>query len=133
MSIHSNNPKSRNRLAALLAAFGMTLVMGLLIVAVGLNALLFNPTGVAKAAGPASQASSADQANVQQLQDLVAQYQSRETQYKSELQQAGDQLAQANRQLEQYQQLVQALINAGVIQISSDGRITLGRGAAPGF
>jgi peptidyl-tRNA hydrolase len=133
MAIKNRDSKSKKNIVALLAAFGMTLLMGVVILAVGANALFFNKISPAQAAVPTSQAVAADQATIQQLQDLVAQYQSRETQYKSELQQATDGLNQANQQIQQYKQLTQALIDAGVIQINSNGQVSLGRGVRSGF
>jgi peptidyl-tRNA hydrolase len=132
MAIKNKDPKNKKNIVALLAAFGMTLVMGILILGVGINALFFNKISPAQAAVPTSQAAAADQASIQQLQDLVSQYQSREGQYKSELQQATDSLNQANQQIQQYKQLTQALIDAGVIQINSNGQVSLGRGVGSG-
>ncbi len=145
MSINHNEHKNKKHLTALLTAFGMTVLVGLLIVAVGVNALLLNkPASAAASAAseasasqpaasqPAAAQSGVDQAAVQQLQDQIAQYQSRETQYQSELQQAADTLNQANQQVQQYQQLTQALINAGVIQITSNGQVIVGSAFQPG-
>jgi hypothetical protein len=63
-----------------------------------------------------------DQASIDQLQNLVEQYQARELQYQTELQQAADQLNQTNAEL---QQVVNTLQESGVIQITQDGRIFL--------
>jgi len=128
MAINNNDPKTKKKFVALLAAFGMTILMGILILAVGVNVLFFNQSSVALAAGQTNRAASSDQTSIQQLQDLVSQYQTREGQYKSELKQATESLNQANQQLQQYKQLTQALIDAGVIQITSDGRVTMGTG-----
>jgi hypothetical protein len=133
MAIPHKESKNKKNFVALLTAFGMTTLMGIIILVVGANALFFNKISPAQAAGQPNQASLADQATIQQLQDLVSQYQSREAQYKSELQQATDGLDKANQQLQQYQRLTQALVDAGVIQITPDGRVSLGRGARPGF
>jgi hypothetical protein len=132
MAIRNRDSKSKKNIVALLAAFGMTLLMGVVILAVGANALFLNKISPAQAAAPTNQTATADQASIQQLQDLVSQYQSREQQYKSELQQATDSLNQANQQLQQYKQLTQALIDAGVIQINSNGQVMLGSGFRSG-
>ena len=110
----------------------MTLVLGLVILALGLNALFNSNVTPVQAAGPTDQSISADQATIDQLQSLIAQYQAREGQYQNELQQAADQLNQANTQLQQYQTLVTALEQAGVIQITGDGRVFIGRGFSGG-
>ena len=128
MAINNKDPKIKKNIAALLTAFGMTVLMGILILAVGVNALFFNTPSIAQAAGQPGQAASADQNTTQQLQDLITQYQSREGQYKSELKQATESLNQANQKLQQYQELTQALIDAGVIQVTSDGQVMIGRG-----
>ena len=127
MTISNNDSRNKKKIVALIAAFGMTILMGILILAVGVNILFFNTPSVALAAGQTNQTVDSSQTTVQQLQDQISQYQAREVQYKSELKQATDSLNQANQQIQQYKQLTQALIDAGVIEISADGRVTLGR------
>ena len=131
--------KSHKNFPAIVAAFGVTLVMGLIIVAVGFNSLVNqnttpvqaapNDTGVTTAGNDQQ---TADAATIQQLQDLVQQYQSRESQYQTELKQAADQLNTVNTQLQQYQMLVNALQQAGVIQVNSNGQVFINRGGARG-
>jgi uncharacterized protein YlxW (UPF0749 family) len=69
-----------------------------------------------------AQVKTAEEAQIQQLQNLVSQYQARETQYQNELNTAGQQLQQANDQIRQYQMVLTALQNSGYIQIE-DGQI----------
>ena len=114
---------------ALLVAFAVTFCMGAGMLLISGSALL-NKNGVAVADSPTAvtataQATTAEQAQIQQLQDLVNQYQTREVQYKNELQTAGQGLQQANNEIRQYQMILLALQNRGYIQIDSSGRITL--------
>ncbi len=112
---------------ALLAAFAMTIFIGAGMFLVSANAFL-NKNGVPVANSPAqatatAQVTSAQQAEIQQLQNQIAVYQSREAQYKSELNNAGQQLQQANDQIRQYQMVLLALQNRGIIQIDPSGQI----------
>ncbi len=121
----------KKQYSALLAAFLITACMGLGMLLFSGSALL-NRHGapVANSAAEATataQASSAEQAQIQQLQDLVNQYQAREAQYQQELQTAGNNLQQANAQLQQYQMLLMALQNRGILSISPDGSISISR------
>lgn len=129
MATINNHIRSRNPWPALLAALGMTAVLGLAIAALGINALSNRNVVPKLEVAPADQFVSSDQATVGQLQELIAQYQSREQQYQLQLQQAADQLNAVESQLQQYQGLVGALQQAGIIQITADGRVLLGRGA----
>ena len=113
------------RLQALAAAVIITTLVGLGMVAIGVNAALNpNTVAVSDAPGDPSQSVSAAspdaQAQVRQLQDLVAQYQDREKQYQA-------QLSQASAQLQQYQQLLMELQRRGLIRINGDGSILLPR------
>ena len=65
--------------------------------------------------------------SVQQLQEQITQYQARETQFQAQIQQAADQINQLTQQNQQYQNLVNSLQQAGVIQIAPDGNIYLNR------
>lgn len=135
----------KKTMPAITVALFMTAVVGVLILSFGLNAL-FNHNTVplnASAASPqdaaaltgnvantsATSATSTPDATVQQLQNLVNQYQTRETQYQNQLKQAADQINQLTQQNQQYQNLITALQNAGVIQITQDGRVFLGSGS----
>jgi len=127
------------RLQALAAAAIITGLVGLGMLAIGVNAVL-NPNTVAASNAPGdpatnvSAASPDAQAQVNQLQDLVAQYQNREKQYQAQLnqyqsreQQYQAQLNQADTQLQQVQQLLMELQRRGLIRINSDGSILLPR------
>ena len=113
----------RKILPALFATLGMTVFIGLTILALGLNAIVNQNVSVAKAAAQPDPQLGANQAMIQDLQATISQYQNRETQYKNELQQAAGQIDQMTQQNNQYQQLIQALQNAGVIRISQDGHV----------
>jgi septal ring factor EnvC (AmiA/AmiB activator) len=115
-------------LPALVATLCMTAFTVFATLAFGVNALVNrNVSATQSVAQPVTQVS-ADQASVQQLQDTIAQYQQREAQYQQELQKAADQINATSEQNQQFRQLITALQNAGVIQITQDGRVTLGRG-----
>ncbi len=124
MATMNNRVQASNRTPAVIAALGMTLLVGLAILAMGLNAL---SNGNGQATTDVISAENSDPAALQQLQEVVGQYQMREQQYQQELAQAADQLNQSNGQLQQYQSLVIALQNAGVIQIDRNGQVLLGR------
>lgn len=114
---------------ALLAAFLVTVCMaaGMFLIS---GSALMNKNSLPVADSPAeatatAQVKSAEEAQIQQLQTLVAEYQTRETQYQSELQNAGRQLEQANAEIRQYEMLLMALQNRGLIMVDSNGRITI--------
>jgi hypothetical protein len=142
MSSANNRINSQKRGPAILAALAMTSIIGLAILALGANALLNRNVVPVQAASLPDQSlsvdqaildqASVDQATIDQLQNLVEQYQARELQYQTELQQAADQLDQTGAELQQYQGVVNALQDAGVIQITQDGRIFLSRAASGG-
>jgi len=120
---------SRRILPALIAALSMTIIIGLAILAFGLNALLNQNLSVAQAASQPDTEVATDLTTIQDLQAIMSQYQVRETQYQSELQQAAEQINEISQQNLQYQQLIQALQNAGLIQLTSDGRVFISRNA----
>ena len=114
---------------ALSAAFGITLCMaaGMLLVS---GSALINKNGIpvadsAAAATATAVVKTAEQAQVQQLQSLVTEYQTREVKYQSELQSAGQDLQRSNDQLRQYQTLLMALQNRGYINIDPSGQVTI--------
>lgn len=128
-------PTTRRILPALVAGLSMTIFIGLCILAFGLNAL-FNPNITkVQAANQPELVTEIDQLSNQELLAVITQYQERETQYQSELMQAADQINQTSQQNLQYQQLISALQNAGVIQITSDGQVFISRspGTRSGF
>jgi biotin-(acetyl-CoA carboxylase) ligase len=118
------------RLTALLAAFGMTAVVGLAMLGVGLNAMS-NRNSVQTQNSPAAssaQASAASPAELQQMQSLIQQYQARDQQYQSQLNTVVQQLNQRNAQLQQFTQLLLELQSRGLIFIQPDGTILIPRG-----
>ena len=119
----------KKQYTALLAAFAITICMGAGMLLVSGSALM-NKNGIPVADSPAAatataQVKTAEQAQIQQLQSLVTEYQAREVKYQSELSSAGQQLQQATDQLSQYQQLLMALQNRGVIRIDANCRVSI--------
>jgi biotin-(acetyl-CoA carboxylase) ligase len=122
------------RLRGLIAATFITGIVALGMVGIGVNATT-NPNSVAVSDSPtrAAQAAQAvtgaasDQstAEVNQLQNLIKQYQSREQQYQTEIKSLSQKLSDANATADQAQQILQALQERGIIQITRDGRILL--------
>src|SRR5512133_1899669 len=119
------------RFAALVAAILSTICVGVAILAIG-GAALFNPNGTVAAQSPAQAAamsgSGSTNAQIQQLQSLVAQYQAREKQYQQreqqyqqQLQAQSDQVQQAREQIQEVRSLLMALQQRGLITITSDG------------
>ncbi len=134
-------------LTALLASFLIAGTTGAAMLGIGGNALLNKNTvpladspATASQADPPGSSSAISQADlpssavgngaaqIQQLKDLIAQYQQRDQQYQSQLDQAVQQLNQENSQIQAYQQLLLELQQRGVIVITQDGRVLLPRG-----
>jgi hypothetical protein len=127
----------KKKLAAILAAVLMTACMGASILAIGAAAAM-NTAGTAPANSRAQMAAPApavsQQAQVQQLQDLISQYKGREVQYQAREQQFQQQLGQSNSQVQQaqmqmqaIQQLLLALQQRGLITVTADGQIFINR------
>lgn len=130
----------KKQMIAATVAIVMTICIGLGIAAVG-GAALFNKNGVtvsntSGSAGVAAQpiSNASQQAQVQQLQNLVDQYKAREQEYQTREQQYQQQLATANSQLQQdegqlsqFRMLIDALQRNGVITITQDGRVLINR------
>jgi len=125
------------RKPALIAAFLTTLVIAIVMVLVGANAL-FNPNSIPVSAAPTTVAASdtggvvAVSANtttdqVQQLNALIAQYQAREQQYQQREQQYQQQLNDASSQVQQLTTVLQQLQRMGVIRIDQNGQISVPR------
>jgi uncharacterized protein YlxW (UPF0749 family) len=120
----------RKQVVAILFAFIITAMVALSMLVVGVNAAN-NPNGVAASNAPASTTASvssdtsSSQAQIAQLQSLVAQYQAREQQYQTALNSDNQQLSQAAQEIQMIQQLLGYLQNRGLIQIDSQGRITV--------
>jgi len=131
MTTTPNKPK--NHVRALVIAFGTTVVLGALMLALGINAF------TSKSAQAATiEPVDVESAMVDELEALVAEYQDREVQYQSELTQAADQINQANAQINQanaqiveYESLIQNLQDAGVIQVDASGQVTAVTNAFP--
>jgi TolA-binding protein len=122
----------KKQIPAILAALLITMCLGAGMLLVGTSALL-NKNGVPVANSAAqitatAQVTTAQDAQLQQMQDLVNQYQQREQQYQQQLNTAAQQIQQDQAQLQQYQMLLFALQNRGIIQIGRDGRITIPQG-----
>ena len=146
------------RLQGLIAATLVTVIIGLGMVAIGVNAasnadsvpVSDSPASASQASGSQASASqvsattsqivnvsntAADQAQIDQLQATVKQYQAREKQYQDREKQYQTELAKITQQVndataraDQLQQILMALQERGVIRISDDGRITIPRG-----
>jgi hypothetical protein len=122
--------------SALIGALVITFIMGAAMVLVGAS-VFFNknsaplnnsPSGAASMVVPTAAGSIQDSASVQQLQNLIIQYQSREQHYQTQLNQAQQDVQQASSQIQQYQALIAALQQRGVITIGQDGTVSIRRG-----
>ena len=124
----------RKQFVAFLAAFIITGVVALSMLVVGVSAAV-NPNGVAVSNTPASSASKtastsvSDQVVIAQLQSQLATYQARDQQYQAALASDNQQLSQASQEIQMIQQLLAYLQNRGLIQIDSQGQITVTGGA----
>jgi len=120
----------RKQLIAFIAATLITGTIALSMIVVGVSAMT-NQHGVvasnstSSSATTASTTTSSDQAQIAQLQSLVAQYQAREQQYQSALNSDNTQLTQAAIEMQSVQQLLAYLESRGIIQINSAGQITV--------
>jgi hypothetical protein len=148
------------QVSAIIAALVITAFAGLGIFAIGSNAFLNTNTvpiqnspadtttsagtSAGTTTGSSAVADPATQAQLKQMQDLVAQYQAREKQYQSELadaaqklkdatsqaQQAQIEAQQAAQQVQQYQDILMQLQQRGVIRVTADGQIMIPRRGA---
>jgi peptidoglycan hydrolase CwlO-like protein len=132
-----------NQLKALFASLLVTGLVAAVMFVIGASAVLSRPVATVNAASNVSavtnNTAAASSAETQQLRDLVNQYQAREKQLRAQLDdmnqqlnekdqqlaQANTQLEQANQQIGQFQNLLEALQERGVIQITADGRIRI--------
>jgi hypothetical protein len=121
----------RKQVIAFLSAFIITAIVALSMLVVGVNAAS-NPNSVAAsnsatapAAASVSSGSAASPAEVARLQSLLAQYQARDQQYQAALASDNQQLAQASQEMQMIQQLLVYLQNHGLIQINSQGQISV--------
>lgn len=122
---NNNNKRSKNKhhIPALVTAFGITALLAVLMFGFGLNALFSQNLLVAQAA--TIQKIDLATATPEEIQALISTYQVREAQYQQELSKAANQLNQANTQLANYQSLIQQLQAVGLIQVSSNGQVTV--------
>jgi cell shape-determining protein MreC len=137
--MNPNKPGSMNvkkQIPVILAALTITFILAFGMFGIGSSAVT-NKNSVTVSNSPNASAVSSDpaqasQSQIDQLQNLVAQYQQREQQYQqreqqlqSELDNLQTQLNQASMLNEQYQRLVQALVDRGIIRVDQQGRIFL--------
>jgi peptidoglycan hydrolase CwlO-like protein len=122
------------KLSALIAAFIITGVIGFAMFSIGANALTNKNTlpvtnsPTSTGASSASSTPGATQAQIQQMQQVINQYQTRDEQYQQQLNELMQQVNQDNAQVQAYQQLLLELQQRGVIIIRSDGTILVPRG-----
>ncbi len=140
------------RLQGIIAATLTTLVVSLGMLVIGANAATnTNVVPVSNSPAQAAQASlvsnsaantsaqtaqsnaqaqqiNAMQAQIDQLQNQIKQYQSREQQYQAEIKSQAQKLNDANQQANTFQQVLMALQERGLIQITRDGRIFVAGG-----
>jgi peptidoglycan hydrolase CwlO-like protein len=124
------------RLQGLIAATFITAIVAVGTVGIGVNALS-NPNTVAVSNSPASNspaqaaqvstnaAPDPSAAQIEQMQKLINQYQSREQQYQTEIKSLSQKLSDATATADQARQVLDALQQRGIIQITQDGRIFL--------
>ncbi len=101
----------------------ITGLVGFAMLAIGWDALAQAAPRTANVPAPALNAASdatEPNARIRQLESLVSQYQQRESQYQA-------QLEQANQQLARYEDILNALQQRGLIRLTQDGQILLGR------
>ena len=120
----------RKQLTAFIAATLITGTIALSMIVVGVSAMSNHNGTVASNSTTQTAAiantTSSDQAQIAQLQSLVAQYQAREQQYQSALNSDNAQLTQAATEMQAVQQLLAYLESRGIIQINSQGQIIVG-------
>ena len=119
------------RLQGFIAATLITAFVGFGMVGIGVNAVS-NPNSVPASDSQAQAAqvststtSDPSAAQIDRLQNVIKQYQTREQQYQTELKSLSQKLSDANAQVDQAKQVLQALQERGIIQITRDGRIFL--------
>lgn len=120
----ATNSKKSKHVPALVAAFAITAILGTIMLGVGINAKL-NKNVITAQAAVDTKLIDVQSATPEELRSLIAQYQQREVQYQTELTKAASQLDEANMKVSQYENLILALQNAGVIQINRNGQVTL--------
>jgi peptidoglycan hydrolase CwlO-like protein len=117
----------RKQFIAFLAAFIITAIVALSMLAVGVSAAV-NPNGVTASNSLTAQSVSSttnDQSQVAELQNRIAQYQAREQQYQATIDSYNQQLSQASQEVQMAEQVLVALQNRGLIRIDNQGQITI--------
>ena len=119
------------RFQGLIAATFITGIVAVGMVGIGVNAASntntapVNDSPAKTAQVSANAAADQTSAQIDQLQNLIKQYQSREQQYQTEIKSLSQKLNDANTTADQARQILQALQERGIIQISRDGQIFL--------
>ncbi len=116
----------RKQRAALLAAFIITGAVAIFMFVTGVNAMV-NPNSVPVSNSPAQATASAatDPPASASAQAQIEQLQSQITQYQTALQSDNAMLSQAAQEMQSVQQLLSYLQSRGLIQIDSQGNITV--------
>ncbi len=115
------------KLPAVIAALVTSaLILGTILV-VGMNSYIKSVQAASPSGNQTAVATGNTSAEVQQLRDLVAQYQSREQQFRDLLQQSQDSASQAQSQLQQYENLFVQLQQMGVIRVDNSGQVSVSR------
>lgn len=125
MSTNQPSNHRKKHLPALIIAFGMTALVALAMLGLGANALFNKNVTSAEAAPAVTEVVIPENASSEDLQAVITEYQAREAQYQAELTQAATQLNEANAKVQQYEALVAELQNMGVIQMDSNGQVTV--------
>ncbi|MGA2111697.1 MAG: hypothetical protein ABSG98_06050 [Anaerolineales bacterium] len=133
MALNGQTGPVNKQIPALLAAMAISLTVGLVMAAIGLSAISNASSVPLKSAPTSNSGGSGDQVMIQQMQAEISQYQAREKQYQAELQQAAQQLNQAKTQAQQDQSLINALQDAGVIQVMQNGQVFVPSGLVGNF
>jgi len=117
----------KKTLPAFLAALIITVILGIGMLFVGQNTLN------ASASQTTTETITNPQVdNVDQLEQVLDEYQKREAEYQNELNTAivrlttaNQQLSQANEQIQEYESLLAQLQDSGLITIANDGTVTV--------
>jgi hypothetical protein len=130
---------------AIIAAFFITALVAAGMLIIGGNALInqntipldnspqTNTIETSSTQDQTSHTAVTDQQKIQQLHNLVQQYQAREKQYQTQLNDAAQRINQENQQMESYQQLLTALQRQGIIRITNDGQVLIPRRGGNNF
>jgi len=109
----------KKQLPALIAALFITGFITLAMVVTSVNALMNkNGTVVSNDPSATTAATTASQAQIEQLQARVTEYQQREAQYQQLLE-------QDQQQIQQFRQFLLAMQQAGLIQVRPDGTVVI--------